>query len=219
MKALFFLAASAFAQAPVASLAIASLAGPVQPGQSVNLQVNLVGSAGLNISDVTFTLTAPTGFAFSPGTVAPASLQAGKFSVCWSAGLVNQISCIVAGVNIAASTVDTTPMVDGPLVTIPMQIQSGAPGTTTVLMSAADGAAPDSLTDSVEVPVSPSNLSVVVTASACDVNNDGKVDIADVVAVLVAIETGAPGSIKWALNITNLNRVIQAVQTGTCNAR
>lgn len=229
---IFLIAAPLFAQVtvPVATLSIGPPSAPSVIGQNTQLPINLTGSTGLNIASLTFMLTAPAGGSFDPAQVSPAGPQPPKATICFNAigpqtnppataSNLNVLVCTVAGITTNGPD-NTAPLVDGQIATVTLKLGTGtAVGPLTIVMSGTDAAAPISTTDSQDVPLGSANGTFPVGFSACDLNQDGVVSNADVLLAIQSLNSKTPLSVAWAVSIVNVNRIIQAVMTGMCNAR
>ncbi len=161
------------------SLPISGPSGMQKAGTTVQLGINLSGSANSSIAALQFTVAGATGLSAAAGT---AAVAAGKQIACAQVG--TNFNCILFGLN-------QTDFADGQVavVNLPLSRTTGI-GTVTVTMSNSLGATDGKTTTVTGVPITAAAPFSFGTTSLCDVNADGKVDVADLNFVVPQI-TGA----------------------------
>lgn len=210
LATLSILAAALHAQTtpptPAVSLAApASAAGDGKNPTLVNLAVSLSGSAANNLTYIQWQLILPQGvaIALNSATASPSTQAAGKNVICGvdTGGCPPQwLGVGACGVNVCSvlgalnGALSNNPLsADGVLATIPVLISpSFAPGTVSVGVVNTQGV--DTSGNIVAVgpgfpPSAPVNIAYTtkIVSASCDVNGDGAVNYADVLAVAEAL--------------------------------
>ena len=186
----------------------------VYPGQSTLLNVNLTGSAGLDIAGIQWNnLLVPN----STVTIAPGSAS----SVATKGVFCNtpQSMCLVTGLTgpLGAQVVSNNVYSDGVVATINMTVPANTPA----------GVVPLSVTGTLAaaqqgwfVPITAAPAFSLTVLSMCDLNGDGKIDANDVILMVNQATQKAPCTNDLTGDGTcdaqDVQRVVIAASGGAC---
>lgn len=197
---------SLLAQTPTPTL---TLTGPatIRPGAPVTLTLTLSGSTGANLASFQATVGLPAGFAVTSSAIGAAGTAAAKTLTC---APTLPGPCVVVGLN-------QTNLADGVVFTLTGI--AARPGALSFPLSASLAASSAATAEGVAL-ASGAAFSLTVL-SACDINGDGKVDIADVLAYLNSYVFGAVTPIvdlngDGLANIIDVQRIATAGLGGAC---
>ena len=190
-----------------------TVSGPanVKPGQTgVVLSVNLAGSAGTHLSAVQVTVGLPAGFTVTSSAVGAAATTASKSLTCSS--LVPG-QCLVWGLN-------QTMLADGVLFTITGNVAASVSNALAFTLTGSIGASLDA--KAVAVAVAPGPSLSLPLISPCDINADGAITAADILAYLnsfvyVANPVVSPAcdlNGDGACNVVDIQRIATAGSPG-----
>ena len=170
-------------------------------GNSVTMTVSMTGSSGQSIAALQWSTTLPAGFTFGTPVLAT-GVPSGN--VAYEGGAANTI--IVAG--------STTAMVDGTVLTVPVNIAStAATGTMSIPLTGIFAATTGGLFVNEMTAGAPYALKVF---SPCDINQDGSVNVLDVQLVVAAILGTGTCSVPGGCNIVTVQDVVIAALGGSC---
>lgn len=201
-------------------------AGDGKNPTQINLALSLTGSAGNNLTYLTWQLILPQGVTIQTNgaTASPAIQAAGKNAICgvdtggcppqWNgAGTCGVDACSLIGtMNGALSNNAITQ--DGPIATIPVNIDPSV-GAGTLSFGLVNTQGVDTSDNLVTVgpgfppspPVNVTYTTQTITAS-CDVNGDGAVNYADVLAVAEAVINPTSQKCPLASNACSTRNVV-----------
>ena len=185
----------------------------VYPGSTVALNINLSGSAGLNIAGIQWThaLVPNSTLALAPGA---ASNAATKSVFCNTSNSM----CLVTGLSSTVPlTVSNNVYSDGVVATINMVIPASTPpGTQSLTLTNLIAAAQQGWF----VPVTAAPSYQLTVLSACDLNGDGKVDANDVIIMVNQATQKTPCvndlTGDGVCDVQDVQRVTTAATGGAC---
>lgn len=177
--------------------------GTVTAGGTATLTVSVIGTATSNPAALQWTMGLPAGFAI--GTPAATSSDpSGDAAYCGTS------ICLVAG--------SVTKLSDGNIATIPITVApTAALGVASIALSGLFGA--DINGFNVNGLTSGALYSVTVTPSPCDVNGDGQINVADVLAVIlgdIGKQACPISAANGGCSIVAIQQVIIAATGGAC---
>jgi hypothetical protein len=207
---LSLLAASVFTLCaqPTLTLSIVGT-GQIRAGSTVQVQVLLSGSTGLNVAAWQSTIKSTAGGTWT-ATNGPASVAAGKSFSC--ATVTEVFNCINAGIN-------SNILTDGIVGTYNLDIPTNAtPGQVSIILSNLLAASLQG--NAVALSGNQLNFTLASPLSRCDINGDDTINVQDVTLIinqvlgLAACSADLDGDGKCA--VPDVVRVINATLGGAC---
>ena len=221
MKLAIFLFGISLAAQPTLTLGPAAA---TSPGQTVQVSLNLTGSAGAAMAALQFTVTVPPGLTVGIPQPTPGSADViicGPLTPTPPSGtiwptIVTSMPCYMFGQTVAtdgsgAISLNEGPLADGVIGTIPITVLSGAPGSNAAItLSQTAGVAPSGSAVSV-VALGSLPFTLPIGQAACDINGDGKIDSADLQIAENQLIGKQPQTVAWTLNIINVFEILNTV--------